>query len=163
MTEDFNPEIKQGLSDYSRKLAADARESLKSYSFAPKDDNAELNELEYSFEDINKNFINICLVSILADMSLEERETIKERPLEVVDIIRLAAGKINLSEEDKKSIENALKKITPEVARLPSKLLKELGLMNDESLFSGLESALYDLLQKKPEAAEAYSYLNFTA
>lgn len=160
MTEDFNPETKQGLSDYSRKLAADARESLKSYLFAPKDDNAELNELEYSFEDVNKNFISICLVSILADMSPEERKMIKEQPLEVADIIRLAADKINLSEEDEKSIENALKKITPEVARLPSKLLKELGLMNDESLFSRLESALYDSLQKKPEAAEAYSYLN---
>lgn len=163
MTEGFNSEIKQGLSDYSRKLAADTQNMLKSYSFASNEDGAELSEIELAFEEINKDFINTCLVSILADMSLDERKAFNEQSLDIAHLVRMAMDKLNLSEGEKKIVEIELKKINPENIRLPSELLAELNLLNDDSPLSVLKKTIYDSLQDKPEVAEAYSYLNLTS
>lgn len=163
MIEDSNWELRQGLSDYSRKLAVDTREALKGYLFAQKEDGAELNEFEIAFDEINKRFIMTCLVSIFADMNPDERKVFIEQLLDIARLIKMAMGKLNLSEDDKELVESELRKMTPEAARLPSKLLAELNLLDDDSPLSLLEKTIYDSLQKKPEAAEAYSYLNLTS
>ncbi len=160
MMEESNSEFKQGLSDYSRKLATDTQDALKSYLFTPKEDGAELSEIESAFDEINKDFIKTCLVSIFADMNPDERKAFIGQPHDIAQFIRLAMDKLNLSQDDKELMEKELKKITPEAAPLPSKLLEELNLLDDDSPLSVFKKRIYDSLQEKPEAAEAYSYLN---
>ena len=159
----FNHESEGGLSDYSRILIDDIKETLDNYFSAPDRSEKELSEPEIACEVINKRFIRTCLMSIFADMSPDERKEFKDQPLDIVYLIRTAMDRLNLSEDDKKAVENVLEKITPEDARLPSRMIKRLGLLNHESQLYKTEEALYKSLQEKTEAAEAYSYLNLTS
>lgn len=162
MIEDPNLE-KQGLSDYSRQLAADAKELLGSCFSTVKNRGADLSERELAYDEINKDFVRTCLVSIFADMNQEERKAFKEQTLDTAKIIETALDKLNVSEEDKKIIDNELAKITPEAMSSPSRLLKALNLLDHESPMYRLKKTIYNSLQEKSEAAEAYSYLNFTS
>lgn len=159
MTENPTSE-KQGLSDYSRQLAIDTNELSMSYFSTKKDGGTELNERELAYDEINKDFVRTCLVSIFADISPEERKIFKEEPFDIARIIRLILNKLNILDEDKVIMENELSKITPEAMSSPSRLLKALNLLDHESPMYKLKKAIYNSLQEKPEAAEAYSYLN---
>ncbi len=162
MIEDSSPEQKPGLSDYSRKLSNDVKEALYGYFRAYNEDKKELDEFELACETINKRFIATCLISIFSDMSANERKAFKDQSLDIACLAKVAMDKLNLSKEDKESIEGELKKITPEIAQSSSKLLKELNLRDHDSPLYKLKKDIYDSLQEKSEAAEAYSYLNFT-
>lgn len=163
MTKNFDHELREGLSDYSRKLSADTKELLNIYFQSIKTDTDELDEYEAACEAANKRFIRTCLTAVLGEMNEEERQGLKERPFNLSEIVRKAADKLDLSEEDKKIISNELEKTTPEANYLPSRMLTELRLFDHKSAMSRLEKALYEKLQENPEAAEAYSYLSFTS
>ena len=163
MPEDFNSETNQGLSDHSRKLAADTKELLEKYFPAPEEGGGELTERELAYNEINKGFVRTCLVSLFSEMSPDERRAFNGQPIDIAHLIRMAADKLNFSKDDKELVESEIKKITPEGARSPVKLLTELNLLNHESPLYKLKKTIYDSLQDSSEAAEALSYLSLTS
>jgi hypothetical protein len=153
---DSEPEKKEELSDFSRQLINDTEDLLAQLFPAEEGvDAAKLDDIA-----INKELILTCIVAILKDMNSEERKILKENPGDIKSILRLAAGKVHFSEEDKNLLKESIDSITPEDLKAQSPIIDKLDLLNLDSAACKMNEALYGSLKKNPEVVQAHAYMN---
>lgn len=75
------------------------------------------------------------------------------------ELIASVLSQIDIEEEHRKALVDALKQLSPDDAVRPREIVKKLSLMDDTSPMSQLHEKIYLLLRQNETAARAYTYI----
>ncbi len=146
-------EQEQGLSAYTQDLAQETKLVLE--KIIPTN-NLNKTELEQASEDQNRDFLRACTVFVLSQMSIEERETLRNEEFDFRKIVHLAIEKAEMPDDVRTALEVNIQNITDQDTQSQTRTNTRLNLIDDKSLVSQFYKYLYESFHQNPDVDKAY-------
>lgn len=120
---------------------------------------AQQKQREKALTDLCRQFAAACLLYLrcCSRSPCRGQKTTENR--DFGELIASVLSQIDIEEEHRKALVDALKQLSPDDAVRPREIVKKLSLMDDTSPMSQLHEKIYLLLRQNETAARAYTYI----